>query len=84
MPFLNIILIPLNSATRMCYADLEMLLLLYNPVIIKNHQSANYERNLPPQELTITHKSLGLCWKGVTLNNLKRLLLKTLMSEFRI
>ena len=37
-----------------------------------------------PQELTMTRKSLGLFWKGVTLNNLKRLLLKTLMSEFRI
>ena len=37
-----------------------------------------------PQELTITRKSLGLFWKGVTLNNLKRLLLKTLMGEFRI
>ena len=29
------------------------------------------------QELTITRKSLGLFWKGVTLNNLKRLLLKS-------
>ena len=36
------------------------------------------------QELTITCKSLGLFWKSVTLNNLKRLLLKTLMGEFRI
>ena len=36
------------------------------------------------QELTTTRKSLGLFWKGVTLNNLKRLLLKTLMGEFRI
>ena len=36
------------------------------------------------QELTITRKSLGLFWKSVTLNNLKRLLLKTLMGEFRI
>ena len=36
------------------------------------------------QELTIIRKSLGLFWRGVTLNNLKRLLLKTLMGEFRI
>ena len=36
------------------------------------------------QELTTTRKSLGLFWKGVALNNLKPLLLKTLMGEFRI
>ena len=36
------------------------------------------------QELSITRKTLGLFWKGVTFNNLKRLLLKTLMGEFRI
>ena len=36
------------------------------------------------QELKITRKSLGLFWKGVSLNNLNRLLLKTLMGEFRI
>ena len=36
------------------------------------------------QELTITRKSLRLIWKGVTFNNLKSFLLKTLMGEFRI
>ena len=33
------------------------------------------------QELTMTRKSLGLFWKGVALNNLKLLLLKTFMGE---
>ena len=78
MPFLNIILIPLKSATRMCYADLilEVLLLLGNPVIKKNHQSVIMRETWHAQELPITRKNLRLIWKGVTFNNLKRLLLK--------
>ena len=77
MPFLNIILIPLNSATRMCYVDFG------------SASSSRYYSNLKKipkvqimrqtwhaQELTITRKSLGLIWKGLTFNSLKRLLLK--------
>ena len=63
---------------------LEVLLLLGNPVIKKNNKVQIMRETCQAQELTITRKSLGLFWKGVTLNNLKRLLLKTLMGEFRI
>ena len=64
---------------------LEVLLLLDNPVIKKKITRVQIMRETcHAQELTITRKSLGLFWKGVTLNNLKRLLLKTLMGEFRI
>ena len=78
MPFLNIILIPLNIATRTVCVTLilEVLLLLGNR-IQKMITNVQFERETyRDYKLTITRKSLGLIWTGVTFNNLKRLLLK--------
>ena len=54
----------------------EVLILLGNPVIKKVAKVQIMRETWHAQELTITRKSLGLIWKGVTFNNLKRLLLK--------
>ena len=55
---------------------LEVLLLLGNPIRKKITKVQIERETSHAQELTITRKSLGLIWTGVTFNNLKRLLLK--------
>ena len=77
MPFLKIILFPLNIATRTVCVMLisEVLLLLRNP--IKKITNVQFKRETcHAEELTITRKTLGLIWTGVTFNGLKQLLLK--------
>ena len=77
MPFLNIILIPLNIATRTVCVTLilEALLLLGN--LIKRITNVQFKRETcHAKELTITRKSLGLIWTGFTFNSLRQLLLK--------
>ena len=54
----------------------EVLIHLGNPVIKKVAKVQIMRETWHAQELKITPKSLGLIWKGVTFNNLKRLLLK--------
>ena len=56
---------------------LEVLLLLGTTVIKKKIPKVQIMRQTwHAQELTITRKRLGLIWKGLTFNSLKRLLLK--------
>ena len=69
MPFWNIILIPLNIATRTVCVTLilEALLLLGN--LIKKITNVQFKRET-------CHASLGLIWTGVTFNSFRQLLLK--------
>ena len=56
---------------------LEVLLLLGITVIKKKIPKVQIMRQTwHAQELTITRKRVGLIWKGLTFNSLKRLLLK--------
>ena len=73
-------ILPNYSLEQYVYVTLilEVLLLLGNPVIKKKSpiKVQIMRETWHVQELKITPKSLGLIWKGVTFNNLKRLLLK--------
>ena len=74
MSFLNIILIPLNIATRTVCATLILEVLLLGNLIKKITHVQFKRETCHTKELT--RKSLVLIWTGFTLNSLKQLLHK--------